>query len=69
MSKQESDGEKLPPHWEKVHLPETCPHCGGPLYAANVRWQGKQSALCPYCGSTVKATVKATAKATGKATA
>ena len=110
MSKTNSDGEKLPPHWEHVHsaiwliglaflfwsgnifpgilvlvalsglaqalimayvkrnrateslaiereahLPETCPHCGGPLNTANVRWQGKQSALCPYCGSTVKA--------------
>lgn len=116
MSKTESDGEKLPSHWEKVHgaiwliglaflfwsgnifpgilvlvaisglvqallmayvkrnqatetlaiereahLPETCPRCGGPLNATNVRWQGKQSALCPYCGSTVKAIVKATA--------
>jgi hypothetical protein len=41
----------------EAHLPETCPNCGGPLNAASVRWKGKQSAICPYCGSTVKATV------------
>jgi len=39
-------------------LPENCPNCGGPLNAASVRWQGKQSAICPYCGSTVKTMVK-----------
>jgi hypothetical protein len=116
VSKNDSDEEKLPPHWEKIHgaiwliglailfwtdnifpgilvlvaisgvaqalmmayvkrnqesetlttereahLPETCPNCGGPLNATSVRWKGKQSATCPYCGSTVKAIVKATA--------
>jgi hypothetical protein len=45
----------------EAHLPENCPNCGGPLNAASVRWQGKQSAICPYCGSTVKAIVKASA--------
>jgi hypothetical protein len=39
----------------EAHLPEKCPNCGGPLNSATVRWQGKQSASCPYCGSTVKA--------------
>ncbi len=42
----------------EAYLPETCPNCGGPLNASSVRWQGKQSALCPFCGSTVKAIVK-----------
>jgi rRNA maturation protein Nop10 len=41
----------------EVHLPETCPNCGGPLNASTIRWKGKQSATCPYCGSTVKAIV------------
>lgn len=41
----------------EAHLPETCPNCGGPLNASSVRWKGKQSATCPYCGSTVKTIV------------
>jgi hypothetical protein len=45
----------------EMHLPETCPNCGGPLDTARVRWQGKQSALCPYCGSTIKAISKVSA--------
>lgn len=40
----------------ELHLPENCPQCGGPLTAATVQWKGKQSAECPFCGSTVKAT-------------
>ena len=32
-------------------LPETCPQCGGPVRAADVRWTGKGSAACAYCGS------------------
>lgn len=44
----------------EVYLPEKCPNCGGPLNAASVRWQGKQSATCLYCGSTIKAVLKAT---------
>ena len=45
----------------ETHLPETCPNCGGPLNASSVRWNGKQSAVCPFCGSTVKAIVKSAA--------
>lgn len=45
----------------EAHLPETCPNCGGPLTAATVRWNGKQSAVCPFCGSTVKAIAKTVA--------
>lgn len=112
MSNSDTDKEKLPPHWQRIHgaiwligiailawqdwwwpgililvaisglaqalilayvkrnqevetlatdreahLPETCPNCGGPLNASSVRWKGKQSATCPYCGSTVKTIV------------
>lgn len=32
-------------------LPATCPQCGGPIRTHEVRWTGKQSAACPYCGS------------------
>ena len=32
-------------------LPLTCPHCGGPIRAYEVKWTGKQSAACPYCDS------------------
>lgn len=44
----------------ETHLPENCPNCGGPLNAASVHWQGKQSATCPYCGSTIKTIVTPT---------
>lgn len=50
----------------EMHLPEKCPNCGGPLNASQVRWNGKQSAVCPYCGSTVKAIAKDTGKDTEK---
>jgi len=30
-------------------LPVTCPQCGGPIRASEVRWTGAQSAACPYC--------------------
>ena len=40
---------------EPIHradlLPETCPQCGGPVRAHEVKWTGKQSAACAYCGS------------------
>jgi hypothetical protein len=40
---------------EPIHrtdlLPETCPQCGGPVRANEVRWTGKQSAACAWCGS------------------
>jgi hypothetical protein len=32
-------------------LPATCPQCGGPVRAHDVRWTGKHSAKCAYCGS------------------
>lgn len=32
-------------------LPATCPHCGGPVRSHEVKWTGKQSAACAYCGS------------------
>lgn len=34
-------------------LPATCPHCGGPVRANDVKWMGTQSAACAYCGSTL----------------
>ncbi len=34
-------------------LPATCPHCGGPVRAHEVKWTGKQSAACAYCGSSL----------------
>ena len=40
---------------ESIHridlLPATCPQCGGPIRSDEVKWTGKQSAVCPYCGS------------------
>jgi hypothetical protein len=45
----------------ELHLPETCPSCGGPLNTSNVRWQGKQTAICPYCGTPIKAVAKVAA--------
>lgn len=58
--KRNRDAETLTVERE-THLPETCPNCGGPLNASSVRWNGKQSALCPFCGSTIKAIVKSAA--------
>ncbi len=31
-------------------LPSTCPSCGGPISGRQVKWTGRQSADCPYCG-------------------
>jgi hypothetical protein len=43
------------PEPEPIHraelLPATCPQCGGPIRSHEVKWTGKQSAVCPYCGS------------------
>ena len=39
----------------ELHLPKSCSNCGGPLNAATVRWKGTQTAICPFCGSTIKA--------------
>ncbi len=32
-------------------LPSECPKCGAPVHGNDVRWTGKQSADCPYCGA------------------
>ena len=32
-------------------LPATCPRCGGPIRAHEVKWTGVQAAACPYCGT------------------
>jgi len=32
-------------------LPGTCPHCGAPVRASEVKWTGAQSASCGYCSS------------------
>ena len=32
-------------------LPLTCPRCGAPTRAADVKWTGDAIATCPYCGS------------------
>jgi len=40
-------------------LPEHCPNCGGPISPATVSWRGPQTAVCPYCASTIKATSSA----------
>jgi hypothetical protein len=32
-------------------LPLSCPKCGAPTRAVDVRWTGNASAACPYCGS------------------
>jgi len=39
----------------EAHLPEACPHCGGPLSAASVRWTSPTTATCPFCNSSIKA--------------
>jgi hypothetical protein len=40
---------------EPIHrtdlLPGTCPHCGAPVRANEVKWTGNQSASCGYCSS------------------
>ena len=37
-------------------LPATCPQCGGPVNLHDVKWTGKQSAACAYCGSALPMT-------------
>jgi len=32
-------------------LPSSCPRCGGPIRAHEVKWAGMQAAACPYCGT------------------
>jgi len=54
--KRQQESESLATTRE-VHPPENCPNFGGPLNAGSERWQGKQSPICPLCGSTVIATM------------
>lgn len=35
-------------------LPDTCEKCGGALRSDAVKWIDAESAVCPWCGSTVK---------------
>jgi predicted RNA-binding Zn-ribbon protein involved in translation (DUF1610 family) len=47
-------GEIVPTATEAHHaewLPLSCPKCGAPTRAEEVRWTGNASAACPYCGS------------------
>jgi hypothetical protein len=49
-----SPAEIVPPAVEAHHaewLPLSCPKCGAPTRAEEVRWNGNASASCPYCGS------------------
>jgi len=32
-------------------LPSVCAKCGGPIRGHEVKWTGRQSADCPYCGA------------------
>ena len=36
-------------------LPSTCPQCGGVLRSDEAKWIDAESAMCPWCGSTIKA--------------
>ncbi len=35
-------------------LPATCQQCGGPVRSYEVKWTGRQTAACTYCGSNLK---------------
>lgn len=39
----------------ELYLPDNCPSCGGPVTPTTVRWTGRTTAACPYCGSSIKA--------------
>lgn len=39
----------------ELYLPDNCPNCGGPISPASVQWRGAQTAVCPFCGSSIKA--------------
>ena len=52
--KQQQEQETLTAVRE-VLLPENCPNCGGPVTASSVKWTGRTTASCPFCGSTIKA--------------
>ncbi len=32
-------------------LPQVCPSCNAPIRGNEVKWTGRQSADCPYCGT------------------
>lgn len=36
------------------NLPKNCPNCGGPLSPSTVNWANEVTALCPYCGTSIK---------------
>lgn len=38
----------------ELHLPDTCPQCGGPISPFTVQWNGPSTATCPYCHSNIK---------------
>jgi hypothetical protein len=39
----------------KPVLPTNCPGCGGPLHSSEVEWSDEITAMCPFCGSAVRA--------------
>ena len=39
-----------PPEHRLELLPAVCPKCGGPVRGSEVKWSGRQSADCAYCG-------------------
>jgi hypothetical protein len=38
-----------------LSLPTNCPGCGGPLRPDDVEWLDRNTAECPYCGSSIRA--------------
>lgn len=40
----------------ELHLPPSCPNCGGPITPQSVRWTGTRTAQCPFCGAALKVT-------------
>lgn len=39
------------PYHPAAALPSACSHCGGPVRAYEVKWTGRNTANCAYCGS------------------
>lgn len=48
-----SPGVASPEHRLEL-LPTTCPNCGGPIRGNEVKWTGRQSADCPFCGANLQ---------------
>jgi len=45
-------GVSLPVQEHQLELlPQVCPSCSGPIRGHEVKWTGRQSANCPYCGT------------------